>query len=118
MRGGIVAYSNAAKVELLGVGEGLIEEHGAVSEEVASALAAGACERLGADAGVGITGVAGPGGGTAAKPVGMVCFSVALAGESAAPHTRTVQLPGGRADVRERSTAVAMHMLRRALIGR
>jgi len=68
--------------------------------------------------GVGITGIAGPGGGTEAKPVGLVCLSVALAdsADGGEPFTRTVQMPGGRADVRERSTSVAMHMLRRALV--
>ena len=65
-----------------------------------------------------ITGVAGPGGGTEGKPVGTVCFSVALAAvDLAAALTRTTTLPGGRSDVRERSTTVAMHLLRRTLIG-
>ena len=93
----------------------LIERHGAVSAEVAEALARGARERLGADIGVGITGIAGPGGGTEEKPVGLVWLSVVLPGE--APLTRSVNMPGGRADIRERSTTVAMHMVRRALLG-
>ncbi len=120
VKGAIVAYSNEAKVELAGVELHLIERHGAVSAEVAQALAWGACERLHADVGVGITGIAGPAGGTEAKPVGLVCLSVALHDpeeDAREPLTRVVQLPGGRADVRERSTTVAMHMLRRALIG-
>lgn len=113
--GGVVAYSNAAKSELLGVDAALIERHGAVSEPVAEAMAAGALRRFGADTAVAITGIAGPGGGTPAKPVGTVCFSVALA--DGQPLTRTTTLPGDRSDVRERSTTVAMHLLRRALTG-
>jgi nicotinamide-nucleotide amidase len=113
MLGGIVAYSDAVKVAQAGVARELIEEHGAVSAEVAEALAAGAASRLGADVGVGITGVAGPDGGSEEKPVGLVWLSVALSG--AEPLTRSVNLPGGRPDVRDRSTTVAMHMVRRAL---
>ena len=117
--GGVAAYSNGAKSELLGVEPGLIERFGAVSEPVAEAMANGALQRFGADTAVAITGIAGPGGGTEDKPVGTVCFTVALAedGSSARMLTRTSVLPGGRSDVRERSTTVAMHMLRRALIG-
>lgn len=113
--GGVVAYSNDAKTELLGVDATLIEQHGAVSEPVAEAMAAGALRRFGCDTAIAITGIAGPGGGTPAKPVGTVCFSVALA--DGAPITRTTRLPGDRSDVRERSTTVAMHLLRRALSG-
>jgi nicotinamide-nucleotide amidase len=113
--GGLVVYSDAAKAQLAGVDPALIERVGAVSTEVAEALADGARARLGADLGVGITGVAGPGGGTEAKPVGHVCFSVA--GPDGARLTRAVQLPGGRADVRDRSTVVALHLLRRLLRG-
>ncbi len=107
-------YSNAAKTALAGVDASLIERVGAVSEEVAVALAEGARSRLGADVGVGITGVAGPGGGTEAKPVGHVCFSVA--GPDGAL-TRTLRLPGSRADVRGRSLVVALHLVRRLLAG-
>jgi nicotinamide-nucleotide amidase len=115
-RGAIVAYSNEAKVELAGVPGELIEAHGAVSGEVAEALADGARSRLDADVGVGVTGIAGPGGGSEEKPVGLVCLSVAHAG---AEHlTRSVHLPGGRADVRDRATTVAMHLIRRALLAR
>jgi nicotinamide-nucleotide amidase len=110
--GGIVAYANDVKVRAAGVPAELIERHGAVSAEVAAALARGARERLGADVGVGVTGVAGPGGGTPEKPVGTVCLSVAGAGGTL---TRTVALPGGRADVRERAVTVALHLVRRAL---
>ncbi len=74
--GGVVVYADAAKTALAGVDPKLIERHGAVSTEVAEALADGARARLGADVGVGVTGIAGPGGGTAQKPVGLVCFSV------------------------------------------
>jgi len=112
-RGAIVAYSNDAKVTLAGVERELIETHGAVSAEVARALANDARNALGADIGVGITGVAGPGGGTQEKPVGLVWLSVALAG--CEPLLRSINLPGGRADVRERATTIAMHMVRRAL---
>jgi nicotinamide-nucleotide amidase len=113
--GGLVVYSNEAKTALAGVDAALIERVGAVSEEVAEALAAGARPALGADVGVGITGVAGPGGGTERKPVGLVCFSVA--GPDGARITRSTRLPGGRAEVRERSTTVAMHLVRRLLRG-
>jgi nicotinamide-nucleotide amidase len=113
--GGLVVYANAAKIGLAGVDERLIERVGAVSIEVAEALADGARDRLGADLGVGITGVAGPGGGTEAKPVGLVCFSVA--GPDGARLTRSSRLPGGRADIRDRSTTVAMHLVRRLLRG-
>jgi nicotinamide-nucleotide amidase len=113
--GGLVAYSNETKTELLGVDTTLIHAHGAVSEPVAEAMAAGALRRFGADTAVAITGIAGPEGGTEEKPIGTVCFTVALAdGESS---TRTLRLPGNRADIRERSTTVAMHLLRRILSG-
>jgi nicotinamide-nucleotide amidase len=112
--GGLVVYSNEAKVSQAGVPRELIETYGAVSGEVARALADGARERLGADVGVGITGVAGPGGGTEEKPVGLVWLSVTPAG--ADPLTRSVNLPGGRADVRDRATTIALHLVRRALI--
>jgi nicotinamide-nucleotide amidase len=115
VRGGIVAYSDEVKVSQAAVPRALIEAHGAVSAEVAQALADGARSRLEADVGVGVTGVAGPGGGTEAKPVGLVWLSVA-AGE-ATHMTRSVNLPGGRADVRDRATTVAMHMIRRTLAG-
>jgi nicotinamide-nucleotide amidase len=113
--GGVVAYSNEAKVDLLGVEPALIERHGAVSEEVAEALAAGAIERFGADFGIGLTGIAGPDGGTEDKPVGRVCFSVME--RDGAKITRSLDLPGSRADVRDRATTVALHLLRRLLVG-
>ena len=111
--GGLVAYANDAKTELLGVDPALIQANGAVSEPVAEAMAAGALRRFAADTAVAITGIAGPGGGTEDKPVGTVCITVMLADGGAS--TRTLQLPGNRADIRERSTTVAMHLLHRAL---
>jgi nicotinamide-nucleotide amidase len=113
LKGGIVVYSNDAKIAQAGVPPELIERHGAVSAEVAQALAAGARARLGADIGVGITGIAGPGGGTEEKPVGLVWLSVITADGD--PLTRSVNLPGSRADIRDRTTTVAMHLIRRAL---
>lgn len=113
LAGGVVSYSNDAKVDLLGVDPALIAEHGAVSEPVAEAMAAGALRRFAADTAVAITGIAGPGGATPDKPVGTVCFCVALGDGTRL--TRTTRLPGDRVDVRERSTTVAMHLLRRAL---
>jgi nicotinamide-nucleotide amidase len=115
MRGGIVAYSNEAKAQLAGVDPEVIERVGAVSTEVAEALAEGAIARFGADLGIGITGIAGPGGGTEEKPVGTVCFCVATRGRQRL--TRRALLPGNRADIRDRSTTVAMHLLRRVLSG-
>jgi nicotinamide-nucleotide amidase len=113
--GGVVAYSNDAKRDLLDVPAELIERHGAVSPEVAEAMADGALARFHADIGVGITGIAGPGGGTQEKPVGYVCICVKLArGEILA---RDPTLPGDRAEIRDRSTTVAMHLLRRLLRG-
>ncbi len=113
--GGVVAYANEAKTELLGVEPDLLASHGAVSEPVAEAMADGALNRFGADTAIAITGIAGPGGGSDEKPVGTVCFTVKLAdGET---FTSTIRLPGDRSDIRERSTTVAMHLLRRALVG-
>jgi nicotinamide-nucleotide amidase len=114
--GGVVAYSNQAKADLLGVDPALIESHGAVSPEVAEAMADGAIERFGADVGCSITGVAGPDGGTEEKPVGYVCFCAkTAAGERLA---RDPVLPGSRTDVRERSVVVALHLVRYLLEGR
>jgi nicotinamide-nucleotide amidase len=113
-KGGLVVYANEAKVALAGVAPELIERDGAVSAPVAEALAEGARTRLEADVGVGVTGVAGPGGGTEEKPVGLVWVSVAAGAE---PRTRELNLPGSRADIRDRATSVAMHLLRRTLLG-
>ncbi len=113
--GGIVGYSDEAKRSLAHVPGELIVAHGAVSVEVARALAQGAIAAFGADVGMGVTGVAGPGGGSPEKPVGHVCLSVAT--RAGASLTRAVNLPGGRSDVRDRSTTVALHLLRRLLLG-
>jgi nicotinamide-nucleotide amidase len=117
--GGGVVYSDQAKIDLAGVDPELIERFGAVSVEVAEALAEGIAERLDADLGVGITGIAGPGGGTEEKPVGTVCFSVWRRGgeDGSRRLTRRTRLPGSRADIRDRSVTVAMHLLRRLLLG-
>jgi nicotinamide-nucleotide amidase len=115
VRGGAVVYANDAKVALAGVDPRLLEAHGAVSEQVARALAQGARARMDADVGVGVTGVAGPGGGTEQKPVGLVWLSVAA--PQGASLTRSVNLPGSRADIRDRTTTVALHMVRRLLLG-
>jgi nicotinamide-nucleotide amidase len=115
--GGVVAYSNEAKVDLLGVPAELIERHGAVSEEVAVALADGALARFGADTAIGLTGIAGPGGGTADKPVGRVCFCVVVQrGGEEERVVREIDIPGSRGEVRDRSTTVALHLLRRLLL--
>lgn len=111
--GGVVSYSNQAKMDLLGVDPELLETHGAVSDEVAIAMAEGALDRFGADVALSITGIAGPGGGSEEKPVGLVCFHVLTAdGRS---HSARPVIPGGRRDIRERSALVAMHLLRRML---
>ena len=112
--GGVVAYSNSAKQHLLDVPAAMLEEHGAVSPEVAVALADGARARFGADVGVGITGVAGPGGGTAEKPVGTV--HICVAGPDGR-QARALRLPGSRGRVRDRSVTMAMHLLRSMLVG-
>lgn len=114
--GGVVSYSNEAKVELLGVDPALIESKGAVSPEVAEQMADGALERFGADVACSVTGIAGPDGGTEEKPVGYVCFCAKLASGEAL--LRDPVLPGDRADIRQRSTMVAMHMTRYLLEGR
>ena len=113
--GGVVAYSNEAKAGLLGVEMDLIERHGAVSPEVAGAMADGALERFEADTAIAITGVAGPGGGSDAKPVGYVCWCAKLA--DGATLARDVRMPGDRAEIRDRSTTVGLHILRRLLRG-
>ena len=114
--GGLVTYSNEAKSTLLGVPEATLAAVGAVSEEVALAMADGARERLGADLGVGITGVAGPGGGTPEKPVGLVHLALTgrVAGHDVREHRR-LMLPGGRDHVRRRTVVTALHLLRTTL---
>lgn len=108
--GAVVAYSNEVKAAQLGVPEAVLAEHGAVSEQVAAAMAQGARAQLGADVAVAVTGVAGPGGGTAAKPVGLVFLHAAgPAGELA----RRLDFPGDRDTIRRRSAVAALHLVRR-----
>ena len=113
--GGAVTYADEAKVEQLGVDPELIRAHGAVSAEVASEMADGALGRFGADTALAITGIAGPGGGSEEKPVGTVCWCVRL--DDGSTLARQTRLPGDRAEVRDRSTTVGMHLLRRLLRG-
>jgi nicotinamide-nucleotide amidase len=114
VQGGVVVYSNEAKVAHAGVSADTISRFGAVSAEVARELAEGAAERFDASLGIGITGIAGPGGGTPSKPVGTVCLCVASRASSEALE-RTIHIPGDRATVRDRTTTAALHMLRRTL---
>ena len=107
--GGVVAYSNELKMSLLDVPAELLETHGAVSAEVAEAMAEGARERLGADVAVSVTGVAGPGGGTEEKPVGLVYLHVS---SPAGGEGRRMEWPGDRAIVRSRATVAALQLLR------
>ncbi len=113
--GGVVSYSNEAKTELLGVDPGLIEAHGAVSPEVARAMAEGALARFEADVACAITGIAGPDGGTENKPVGFVCWCALDSSGTAI--ARDIVMPGDRVEIRDRSTTVAMQILRRLLRG-
>ena len=110
---GFVTYSNAAKIELLGVPAELIAQHGAVSAEVARAMADGALRHSHAQFAVAVTGVAGPGGGSALKPVGTVWLAVALAGSPA--QAELLQLGGDRADVRQQTVLRALAALVAAL---
>lgn len=105
---GLTTYSNEAKVRLLGVDARTLEAHGAVSREVAEAMAGGARTRTGADAAVAITGVAGPGGGTEEKPVGTVWIAASVAGRREA---RRFRFDGDRRAVREASVTAALEML-------
>ena len=106
---GFVTYSNAAKLDMLGVPIELIDRWGAVSEPVARAMAEGALARSNADCAVAVTGVAGPGGGTPAKPVGMVCLGWAVRGAPATAVTRI--FPGDRAEVRDAAVRDALAAL-------
>jgi nicotinamide-nucleotide amidase len=110
--GSVVSYSNAAKHHLLGVPDDMIERHGAVSAEVAAAMASGARVAFGSDVGVAITGIAGPGGGSPEKPVGLVYLHAVSPDDERA---RELNLPGDRDQIRKRSTAVALHVLRTLL---
>jgi competence/damage-inducible protein CinA-like protein len=112
--GGVVSYSNEVKRDELGVSEKLLEEHGAVSAEVAAAMAEGARSRLGAEVAVSVTGIAGPGGGTPDKPVGRVHLHAAGPDGSLA---RILDIPGEREQIRVRATVTALHLLRALLTG-
>ena len=110
--GGVVAYSNEVKISELGVPEALLEQYGAVSPEVAEAMAQGARTRLGADVAVSVTGIAGPDGGTPEKPVGLVYLH---AEGPDGGHGREFSFPGDRASIRARSAVGALHLVRRLL---
>ena len=111
---GVIAYSNEAKIRILGVPGEQIERHGAVSEEVAAAMARGLRENSGADMALAITGIAGPGGGTAEKPVGLVYIAVS---DDNGEECARLLIPGQRGQVRERATKSALNMLRLRLMG-
>jgi PncC family amidohydrolase len=110
---GVVSYSNEAKKRLLGVPEQLIERHGAVSEEVARAMAEGSRKMSGADVALSTTGIAGPGGGTPAKPVGLVYIAISTDGGTS---VEKQQFGGTRADVKLRASQAALDMLRMSLV--
>ncbi len=114
--GGVIAYSNALKTKLLGVPAEALAAHGAVSEQTAGAMAAGVIAATGADVGVSITGIAGPGGGTAEKPVGLVYIGVAQTGQ--APRAYRYTMFGSRAAVRLRAAQEALVVLHHTLTGR
>jgi PncC family amidohydrolase len=107
----VIAYDNAVKREVLGISDHDLEEFGAVSEEVAAAMASSVKRMLKADIGIGITGVAGPGGGTAAKPVGMVWVAI----DGAEKQARCLRLFGTREEIRQRASQAALDMIRHLL---
>lgn len=111
--GGVVAYANGAKASLLGVPAQVLEQHGAVSAESAAAMAVGARAALGSDVAASVTGIAGPGGGSPGKPVGLVFAHVETPQGSM---SRRLDLPGDRDSVRARATAIVLHLLREALV--
>jgi nicotinamide-nucleotide amidase len=111
--GGVIAYDNDLKVELLDVPPSMLAEHGAVSEPVARAMAHAAADRFGVSAALSVTGIAGPGGGTPAKPVGTVWFGCALHGSV---ETRRVLFAGTRYEIRARAAQAALMMLHRRLL--
>jgi nicotinamide-nucleotide amidase len=114
VQGGVISYSNRAKIELLGVDESLIRTHGAVSEQVACAMAAGARRATKASVGLAITGVAGPGGGSEEKPVGTVWIAVDINGDT---QPRLLRMWGDREEIRQRSAQWTMELLRQRLMG-
>jgi nicotinamide-nucleotide amidase len=112
---GFVTYSNAAKQELLGVSQKTLKKHGAVSEQTAREMAAGALKRSRGTVALAVTGIAGPGGGSADKPVGMVCFAWVRKGTL--PHSETRRFRGGREAVRRRSVVRALEGVLELLAG-
>jgi nicotinamide-nucleotide amidase len=112
--GGAVLYSNRTKTAMAGVPDALIREHGAVSEPVAMALAEGIRERTGADVAIGVTGIAGPGGGTPQKPVGTVAIAVLV--PNTPVRVRTLSLLGNRTMIKFNAAQAALDMVRRALL--
>lgn len=113
---GFITYANAAKQEMLGVPAEILETHGAVSEETASAMAAGALAHSHAQATLAISGIAGPGGGTPQKPVGLVCYGWALA--DGTRMSSTCRLDGDREEIRSRAVAAAMRGLIELMSGK
>jgi nicotinamide-nucleotide amidase len=107
--GGVIAYDNRVKMSRLGVSEHSLRAHGAVSDEVAQEMASGARAATGADIGIGITGIAGPGGGAPDKPVGLVAIAIDGAGAATA---RSARFIGDRDEVRRRATQAALNMVR------
>ena len=112
---GVVTYSNDAKTTRLGVGKDLLAAHGAVSPQVAAAMAKGVAQALGADVGISTTGIAGPGGGTDEKPVGLVYIGLFIKGKEA--ETKELRLIGDRNEIRARAVVQALDMLRLVLMG-
>ena len=112
--GGVVSYANAVKQAVLNVPQTVLEKHGAVSEECAKAMAKGACALLKADVAVSVTGIAGPGGGTPDKPVGLVCFGIA---DKQSSHSERRVFEGSRAAVRQQATEYALELLLKAVQG-
>ena len=106
--GGFVTYSNDLKIKLLGVSEVTLKNHGAVSSETASEMAAGALEKTGADIAVSVTGIAGPGGGSTEKPVGLVYIGIAL--KNSAPQTFKHNFDGDRASIRQQTVETALSL--------
>jgi nicotinamide-nucleotide amidase len=111
--GGVIAYDNQVKLEALGVPPAVLEAHGAVSEATARAMAEGVVGRFGADVAVSVTGIAGPGGGTAEKPVGTVWFGTTVGGST---ETKLATLPGDRREIRSRAVQSALFLLYRRLL--
>ena len=116
----VVTYGNRAKIELLGVAKNILNKHGAVSAECARAMVAGVIERMGADWGMSVTGIAGPGGGTSEKPVGLIYIGMAgknLSGWAVGVDVREFRFRGDRGHIRLRASHAALDLLRRGLLG-